>query len=505
MSSIIFFTVFDVVAQVWEEVKLIMDVGLPVAAINLVGYLRSIVSVVCMGRLGGMELAGGALAIGFTNITGYSVLSGLAMAMDPICGQALGSHNLPLLALALRRTILLLLCASAPIALLWFNLEQVMLGLHQDGDISRVAGRYCLFAVPDLVANSLLHPLRIYLRSKGSVQPLMWCTSLAVLLHLPLTFFLTVNLRLGVAGVAIATFSTNFNTIVFLLFYVVVVGGAGEDTIKRETSLLLAPAMASAGAGEEWGTLIKLAVPSCIGVCLEWWWYELMTLLAGYLPNPHLTLAAAAVLIQTTSLLYTLPISLSAAVSTKVAKELGADRPNKAKLAAAVALTMAALVSLLGLIWTTLGRNMWGRMFTSDQATLNLIVAVLPIVGLCELANCPQTAGCGVLRGTARPAVGAAINFYSFYLVGAPVALVLAFLLHLGFMGLCYGLLAAQITCATSIGAAIYRTNWEDESLKARDLVGRHGCGRVLHDDEEVGSANNPEETVILKSIDELT
>jgi MATE family multidrug resistance protein len=41
--------------------------------------------VVCMGRLGSLELAGGALAIGFTNIIGYFVLSRLAMGMEPLC------------------------------------------------------------------------------------------------------------------------------------------------------------------------------------------------------------------------------------------------------------------------------------------------------------------------------------------------------------------------------------------------------------------------------------
>lgn len=469
-----------------------MDVGMPVAAINLVGYLRSIVSVVCMGRLGGMELAGGALAIGFTNITGYSVLYGLAMAMDPICGQALGSHNLPLLTLALRRTILLLLCASAPIALLWLNLEQVMLGLHQEAEISRVAGRYCLFAVPDLVANSLLHPLRIYLRSKGSVRPLMWCTSLAVLLHLPLTFFLAVNLRLGVAGVAIATFSANLNTFVFLLSYTVVVGGAREAVIKHG-SLLLPPDTAPAGAGEEWGTLIKLAVPSCIGVCLEWWWYELMTLLAGYLADPEVALAAAAIVIQTTSLMYTLPMALAAAASTRVGKELGAERPKKAKLVAAVALALSLAASVAGVLWTTVGKTAWAALYTADDETLKLAAAVLPIVGLCELANCPQTTGCGVLRGTARPAVGAAINFYSFYLVGAPVALVMAFFLDMGFVGLCYGLLAAQLTCAISIGAVIYNTDWEKEALKARDLVGRDVL--VVCGDHEEEDDHDPEKS----------
>ncbi|KAL9267617.1 DETOXIFICATION 54-like protein [Drosera capensis] len=72
----------------------------------------------------------------------------------------------------------------------------------------------------------------------------------------------------------------------------------------------------------------------------------------------------------------------------------------------------------------------------------------MPIMGLCELGNCPQTTGCGILRGTARPAIGARINLGSFYLVGTPVALGLAFGLKVGFSGLWYGLLSAQAACA---------------------------------------------------------
>ena len=100
---------------------------------------------------------------------------------------------------------------------------------------------------------------------------------------------------------------------------------------------------------------------------------------------------------------------------------------------------------------------------------------VLPIIGLCELANCPQTTSCGILRGSARPGIGAAINFYAFYLVGAPVAVVLGFVRRLGFLGLCYGLLAAQIACVVSILTVVYKTDWERESVKAKDLVAKGG------------------------------
>ncbi|KAL6989997.1 Protein DETOXIFICATION 55 [Sarracenia purpurea var. burkii] len=469
--------------EVVEELKRMTEIGFPIAAIGLVGYLKNMISVVCMGRLGSLELAGGALAIGFTNITGYSVLSGLAMGMEPLCSQAFGSKNMKLVSLTLQRTILLLLLASLPIGLLWFNLESLMLRLHQNPDITNIASLYCRYAIPDLIANSLLHPLRIYLRSKGTTWPLMGCTSLAILLHLPITILFTFSLRLGVRGIAVSTFVTNFNTLFFFLGYAIYTRTPNEPMCQPLIPQIMSLS-STTSLGEEWGMLLRLAIPSCLAVCLEWWWYEFMTLLAGYLNKPHVALATSAIVVQTTSLMYTLPSALSASVSTRVGNELGAGRPGKASLATMVAIGLALLTSLCGLLWTMLGRDAWGRVFTKDNEVLELTMAVLPVIGLCELANCPQTTCCGVLRGSARPTVGAGINFYSFYLVGMPVALILAFVCRLGFLGLCFGLLAAQVTCVISIFTVIYKIDWDKESLKAKDLVG--GGHAFAHADQTV-------------------
>ncbi|GLJ38554.1 hypothetical protein SUGI_0785890 [Cryptomeria japonica] len=464
---------FPTLSQAVQELKELCGIGLPMTAMNLLVYTRAMVSVFCMGRLGSLELAGGALAIGFTNITGYSVLYGLATGMDPVCGQAFGSKNWALIGLCLQRTILMLLSACIPIALLWLNLQRIMLRLGQDPAITEVAGVYCFYALPDLLANSLLQPLRVYMRSQGITTPMMWCSLLAVLIHVPLTLLLVFVFRFGVQGVAIATWCTNFNMLFLLVAYLAYTGVCKNTWVGWSVECL-----------KQWWPLLHLALPSCFAVCLEWWWYEIMTLLAGYLPSPQVTVATAAIVIQTTSLLYSFPMALGSSVSTRVGNELGASRPARARNATIVALGCAVLVAVMSLTWTTILRNLWGRVFTQDQGVLSLTAAVLPIIGLCELGNCPQTTGCGVLRGSARPAVGARINLGSFYFVGTPVALFLAFKLKQGFVGLIYGLVAAQLACALSIIVVILRTDWEFEANRAKQISGSDVAEKF---DEELG------------------
>ncbi|XP_058088291.1 protein DETOXIFICATION 54-like [Magnolia sinica] len=448
-------------AQVVEELKDLWSMALPITAMNFLVYVRAVVSVLCLGRIGSLELAGGALSIGFTNITGYSVLFGLAAGLEPVCSQAFGSKNWDLISISFQRTIVILLMSSVPIGLLWINLEKIMVSMGQDREITAVAATYCLYSLPDLITNAFLQPLRVYLRSQGVTKPMMYCSALAVVIHVPLNVVMVFVLGLGVPGVAISAVLTNLNMALFLVGYLYW-SGVCELTWKGW----------SMDAVRKLWPLMELAIPSCCGICLEWWWYEIMTVMAGYLPNPKLAVAATAILIQTTSMMYTVPMALAACVSTRVGYELGAGQPERAKLAAMVALGCAFLLGIFNVAWTSVLRERWAGLFTQDSSVVSLAAAVLPIMGLCELGNCPQTTGCGVLRGTARPTIGAQINLASFYGVGTPVAVWLAFWLKVGFPGLWYGLLSAQIACVILIMfVVLLRTDWTVQANRAKNLT----------------------------------
>ncbi|KAJ4766815.1 Protein DETOXIFICATION [Rhynchospora pubera] len=447
-------------SEVVEEMAAIGKISGPTTLTGLVMYSRSMVSMLFLGQLGELELAGGCLAIGFANITGYSVLSGLALGMEPICGQAYGARQRRLLGLALHRTVLLLLCAAGPISLLWLNMRQLLLLLGQDKSISAAANTFILYSLPDLAILSFVHPIRIYLRSQGVTLPVTYCSLLSVLLHVPLNYLLVAKFQMGIAGVALAMILTNFNLLLALVFFIFFSG------VYRDT--WVPPSIDSL---KEWSALVKLAVPTCVSVCLEWWWYEIMIMLCGLLSNPKATVSSMGILIQTTSLVYVFPSSLSLGVSTRVGNELGAGRPGRARHATIVSFFLASILALLAMIFTISVRNHWGRLFTNDNEILKLTAAALPIAGICELGNFPQTTGCGVLRGSARPTVGANINLGSFYLVGMPVAVLLGFPAKMGFTGLWFGLLAAQATCATLMGYAVAMTDWLAEVERAKELT----------------------------------
>ncbi|KAE8055251.1 hypothetical protein FH972_012103 [Carpinus fangiana] len=447
-----------------KEALSIANIAFPMVLTGLLLYLRSMISMLFLGHLDELALAGGSLAIGFANITGYSVLSGLAMGMEPICGQAFGAKRFKLLGHTMQRTVILLLLTSIPISFLWLNMKKILLFFGQKADIATEAQSYIFYSLPDLVAQSVLHPLRIYLRSQSITLPLTLCAAFSILLHIPINYFFVFVLKLGIKGVAISGVWTNFNLVGSLIVYIVISG------VYEKTWGGILNSFESFFNG--WKDLLKLAIPSCVSVCLEWWWYEIMILLCGLLLNPQATVASMGILIQTTALIYIFPSSLSFGVSTRVGNELGANQPKKAKLAATVGISFSFVLGFSALLFAVMVRKIWATMFTQDAEIIALTTAVLPIIGLCELGNCPQTTSCGVLRGTAQPKLGANINLSCFYLVGMPVAVWLSFYAGFDFRGLWLGLLAAQASCAVTMLLVLTRTDWNREAHRAKELTG---------------------------------
>ncbi|KAL2532651.1 MATE efflux family protein [Abeliophyllum distichum] len=455
-------------SEIVNETKQLFSLAFPIALTALIFYSRSILSMLFLGHLGDIELAAGSLAIAFANITGYSVLSGLALGMEPLCSQAFGAQRPKLLSLTLQRSIIFLLVCSIPITFLWINISNILLYLHQDPNITRLARTYLVFSLPDLITNSFVHPIRIYLRAQGITHPLTMASLAGTAMHLPINYLLVFRLKFGVAGVAAASAASNAIVLFTVIFYVWARGLHVPTWTKPSRKCLTG-----------WAPLIQLAAPSCVSVCLEWWWYEIMIVLCGLLVDPKATVASMGILIQTTSLLYVFPSSLGFAVSTRVGNELGANRPEKARISAIVSIFLAGLMGLSAMIFATSVRNLWAQMFTNDVNIIRLTSAALPILGLCELGNCPQTVGCGVVRGTARPSTAANVNLGAFYLVGMPVAIGLGFLFGVGFCGLWIGLLSAQVCCAGLMLHVVGTTNWEYQAMRAQVLTCT-GCGETV-------------------------
>ncbi|KAL9233871.1 hypothetical protein vseg_008808 [Gypsophila vaccaria] len=444
-----------------QELQSLGKITYPTILTGALLFSKSIISVLFLSRLGFVELAGGSFAISFANISGHSIMKGLSMAMEPICCQAYGAKRWPILTQTHNKTVILLLLAAIPITALWLAMEPILLWSGQDKEFTKVVKEYITYAIFELLAQAYLNVLKNFIRSQSITTPIYITAIIAILLHGPINYLLTITLRLGVKGVALATGLCSLNMIIGLFVYLY----RSDSTLKpwdQHTGIR---------SSQGWKPLLGSALPSIFSVCLEWWWYEIMLLICSRLNDPQANIASMGIVMQLTGLLYVIPHSLSLGMSTCVGNELGANQPEKAKKIAALGIALAFGLGLMASVITFAMREKLGKLYTKEQGILKMTSKVLPLLGLCEIGNFPQTTATGILRGSARQDVTAYIHFGSFYVIGLPVALVASFVFKMGFIGPWIGHAAAQVSCVVIMLYILVRTNWDDQARKAKELT----------------------------------
>ncbi|EXC17838.1 MATE efflux family protein 9 [Morus notabilis] len=444
-----------------RELKSQQRLTFPLAFMNLTWFIRIAISTAFLGRLGELQLAGGALAFTFANVTGFSFLSGLCGAMEPICGQARGAKNVKLLHKTLLMVTLLLLLVSIPISFLWLNVDKILIHFGQQEDIAIVAKKYLFYLRPNLVVASLQYPLKTYLSSQSITAPIMLSSALALACHVPINIFL--SKAKGLEGVSMAAWISNLIIVIILAPYVFVVEHKKDGKWKQG-------GWWDQGY-EDWKKLLKLSGACCLTTCLEWWCSEILVLLSGRLHNPKQAVGIIVIVQNFDYLLYSVIISLSSCASIRVSNELGANRLGPARYAAYVSLVVSLILGFIGGLLMVAARGSWGALFSHDKGIIRGVKKMLLLMALIEMMNFPLTVCGGIVRGTARPWLTMYANFGAFYLLALPLGVVFAFKLGFGLGGLLTGLLIGVAACLVLLLVFVFRIKWDKEAGKAQILA----------------------------------
>jgi MATE family multidrug resistance protein len=103
-----------------EEVTKQLRLAGPMVVGALLQNVIQMISVMFVGHLGELPLAGASMANSFATVTGLSLLLGMASALDTLCGQAFGARQYHLLGIYKQRAMFLLTIVSIPLAVVWF-------------------------------------------------------------------------------------------------------------------------------------------------------------------------------------------------------------------------------------------------------------------------------------------------------------------------------------------------------------------------------------------------
>ncbi|KAE8678819.1 MATE efflux family protein 9-like [Hibiscus syriacus] len=444
--------------EILAEVKKQLLLAGPLVSVNFLLFALQLTSVMFVGHLGNLALSGASIATSFASVTGFSLLRGMASALDTFCGQSYGAKQYHMLGVYLQTALIVLLSATVPLALIWANATSILLFFGQDPEISAEAGRYARFMLPSIFGFAIQECHIRFLQAQNNVVPMMVISGFTTLLHILVCWILVFKSGLGNKGAALANAFSYWTNAVILTLYVRI----SRSCKKTWTGYSMEAVYCIP-------KFLRLSIPSAVMLSLEVWSFEMMVLLSGLLPNPKLETSVLAISLNTCSTIYMIPLGLSAAVSTRSSNELGAERPRAAFLAVCVTMVMVMVMSegiVVGMVMIS-GRKIWGYLYSEDEQVVKYVGQMFLLIAASHFVDGIQSVLTGVARGCGWQKMGAVVNLGAYHLIGIPSSIILAFVCHLGGKGLWTGIIVALTVQASCLAILTLRTKWEEEATKA--------------------------------------
>ncbi|NXQ54694.1 S47A1 protein, partial [Anthoscopus minutus] len=443
----------------WKDVRRLLVLAGPLILIQLLIFLIHLVSSIFCGHLGKVELASVTLAIAVINVTAISVGYGLTSACDTLISQTYGSKNLLRVGVILQRATIIILLCCFPCCAILINVEELMLVMQQDPEVSRLTQHYVNAFLPALPAVFLYNLETRYLQNQMIMWPLVLSGVIGNLINAVANYVLLYVYHLGVAGSAWANTISQYSQTIFLFVYIIgrklhvnTWGGWSSECLL------------------EWDSFTSLAIPSMLMMCIEWWTYEIGSFLIGLLSVVELSVQS--IIYEVSVVAFMIPLGLGTAASVQVGNALGAGDVEAAKRSSSVSLICTGVFSVIvGSILAAI-RNVLGYIFTTDKEIVDLVAWVMPIYVVFHLFEAMTGACSGVLRGIGKQKFGAILNAVSYYGVGIPLAAVLLFVAKIGVIGLWVSMLVSVFILCTCFTTYISRLNWEKAAKEAQRRAG---------------------------------
>ncbi|KAI3373672.1 hypothetical protein L3Q82_022263 [Scortum barcoo] len=176
---------------------------------------------------------------------------------------------------------------------------------------------------------------------------------------------------------------------------------------------------------QEWGPFLRLAMPSMLMHCLEWWLYEIAGFLAGIISE--IELGAQSIVYELAAIAYMFPMGFSVAASVRVGNALGAGDTERAKLSSKVSLICAFCLGV--------SKDVIGYIFTTEIDIIQRVADVLKMYGFIHVADAFAGVTGGIVRGAGKQKIGAVCNLVGYYFIGFPVGVSLMFPVKMGIVG----------------------------------------------------------------------
>ncbi|KAK6946200.1 Multi antimicrobial extrusion protein [Dillenia turbinata] len=455
----------SLVQRGWKESKKLWHIAGPAILTSVAQFSVGTVTVAFAGHLGTAELAAVTLVSNVIEGFVYGVMLGMGSALETLCGQAVGAGQLNMLGIYMQRSFIIAGITSLFLTPVFVFASPILKLLHQDKHISDLAGKFALYALPQLYSYALNFPIQKFLQAQSKIWVMTIITILGLGIHVILNLIFVTQLGLGLLGAAIAGNITWWIIVLAQLVYVIS-GFFPESWTGWSLS-----------AFKSLTNFVKLSLASAIMLCLELWYYTAVILMVGWAKNPEIAVDAISICMNLQ--LWTLMVTMgfNAAVSVRVSNELGAGNPKAAKFSIVVTVITSIFFGIFFTAAILATRKVFPKIFTAKPEVIKETSKLGYFLAATIVLNSIQPVLHGVAIGAGWQFLVALVNIGCYYIFGLPLGALLGYKFGYGVRGIWSGVLAGCIIQTSILMIITWRANWRKEASQAEERVRTWGGG----------------------------
>lgn len=419
-----------------SEARATLTLAWPLVLANLAAVAIHTTDVVMVAGLGAVPLA--AAGIGVTlYFQVFMFCEGIAVAVAPMLAHALGAnrHSVRDVRRTLRQGAWAVIAIGAIGTVIVMSARPILSGLGLDATLVDPAAHYAAISAIGLVPSLLFMLLRTFIAALERPRAATVITVLAIGSN-ALCNWVLIHGKLGVpalglTGAAITSAITN------ILMATALLGWMLTDRRLRRYRLL---GRFWRPDGSRFREVLALGLPISVTLSFEVSLFGTATILMGLIGATES--AAYQVALNVSTVTFMVAMGVAQAGTVRVGLAAGAGDAAAARRAGWVALAIGiAWMAAMAAIMVSFPRSIVG-LYDPEPDMLAFAVAYLGIAALFQVFDGMQAVAAGILRGYKDTRVPMLLAGFGYWPVGMGAAVLLAFGLDWGGLGLWYGLLA---------------------------------------------------------------
>ena len=359
----------------------------------------------------------------------HSFFVGLNGAIDTLVSQAYGDKEYYLWGWYLNRGRIVMIAIFIPQTIFLLYTKEMLIYFGQDEEVSEVAQFYINMMLPGMFAFAQYETVRRYLQAMGIFTFCMYIQGISLVAHVIICYILTYTFELGIVGVSVATWISNFVNLAIVTLYI----SFKEDVVPKESWHFI-----NSDSFKGFGEYLKFGVPSALIIILEWWSYELLAMYAGMLSVEEL--AAHVMLFNLSIILFQVTEGTAFVVWNFVGNSIGEMKAKKTKIYVKAAVIVILAITVVIVILLITFRHQIAITFTEEENVDRLMEEVIPIFLLWVFWDYPQCVVWGAIRGMGYQIYGSVVSFISYWAINFPLAYLLWFTFDMRLQGIWLGL-----------------------------------------------------------------